>query len=243
MADNVQKIKSYRQKAFHKAWGAREIAEGVLGDLKVADSFLYLYQRFGKPNLDSNDEYKISYEYKLKYQELVFTICATTPELVYVDCFMPGKFFRLQRNRYRKEVRKIFDRAAKDGILTYPWSCNSDVMPSLTKKQQEQAMKMFMEELNGCLGEENKKFLDKVSGGSSEEDKKKAYTLHEKLWKHLFEKFRKWAGDDKTIHATFWSQPDLRYLPEVEKIVRGFCNELLQTLPIRDCDINIKGWQ
>ena len=136
-------------------------------------------------------------------------MCGTTPEFVYLDCYMPNKYFLLQRARYRKEVRELFDRAAKDGILLYPWASPEDVMPSLTKQQQKKAMKMFLEELVN----------------------------------HLGEKFWKWAGDDKTIYRMFKGEPDLHYLPEVEKIVKDFCRQMLKTMPIRDCDINIQGWK
>lgn len=236
------KTSKYASK-WHRAWGTREAAQKMWGDLKVADSFLYLYRKFGVPCADTNDEYKISYEYNFWYKGLYFILCGTTPEFVYLDCYMPNKYFLLQRARYRKEVRELFDRAAKNGILLYPWAGPEDVMPSLTKQQQKKAMKMFLEELVNHLGEENSKFMEGITEESPEEDKKKSFELHQKLWKYLAEKFWKWAGDDKTIYRMFKGEPDLYYLPEVEKIVKDFCRQMLKTMPIRDCDINIQGWK
>lgn len=239
----VIKTKKAPPKTYYYAWGCRKIAEKRWGNLKVADSFLYLYRRFGTPCADTNDEYKISYEYNFLYKGLYFIVCATTPEYVYLDCYMPKKYFVLQRNRYRKDVRLIFERAAKDSILTYPWASYNDVMDSLTKKQQEHAMKMFTNELVTVIGEENNKFMEGVTDDSPEEDKKKVYDLYVQLWKHLADKFWKWARNDESIETLFNGDLDLRYLPEVKIIIEQFCKEMLKTKSIRDCDINIKGWQ
>lgn len=236
------KTSKYSSK-WHRAWGAREIAQKMWGDLKVADSFLYLYRKFGAPCADTNDEYKISYEYSFWYKGLYFILCGTTPEFVYLDCYMPNKYFHLQRARYRKEVRELFDRATKEDILVYPWASPDDVIPSLTKRQQKVAMKIFLEELESSLGEENSKFIRGVTEESSEEDKEKSFELHQILWIYLAEKFWKWAGNDETIYRMFKGEPDLHYLPEVEKIVKDFCRQMLKTMPIRDCDINIQGWK
>lgn len=138
MNKNNEIIKTKALKCFnkwHHALAAREVAKKIWGDLKVAESFLYLYSRFGTPTYDTNDEYKISYEYNFKYKGLCFSLCGTTPDFVYLDCYMPNKYFLLQRVRYRKDVRELFDRAVKDSILVYPWASNDDLMPSLTKHQ------------------------------------------------------------------------------------------------------------
>ena len=160
--DKIIKTKATKNVSkWHRAWGTREIAQKTWGDLKVADSFLYLYRKFGAPCADTNDEYKISYEYTFWYKGLYFILCGTTPEFVLLDCYMPNKYFLLQRARYRKEVRELFDRATKEDILVYPWASAHDIIPSLTKQQQEKAMKMFIEELKSFLGEEdsNLKFI------------------------------------------------------------------------------------
>lgn len=246
MNKNNEIIKTKALKCFnkwHHALAAREVAKKIWGDLKVAESFLYLYSRFGTPTYDTNDEYKISYEYNFKYKGLCFSLCGTTPDFVYLDCYMPNKYFLLQRARYRKDVRELFDRAVKDSILVYPWASNDDVMPSLTKHQQKLAMKIFLEELVGYLGGENSRFMENVTEESSQEDKKRAFELHQKLWNYLAEKFWKWAEGDKKIYRMFKGSPDLHYLPEVEIIVKDFCRQMLHPMPIRDCNINIRGWQ
>lgn len=244
MRTEIIKTKALKnEKKWHPAYAARDIAKKIWGDLKVADSFLYLYQRFGCPTFDTNDEYKISYDYRFMYKGLYFCVTGTTPDFVYLDCYYPNKYFLLQRRRYRKDVRAIFEAAAKDGVLTYPWASYDDVMDSLTKSQQKQATKMFLEEVVTCLGEDNSHFLDGLTEESSEEDKKKGYELHVRLWKYLADKFWKWVDDNESIKGMFLGKPDFRYLPEIEQIVTDFCNEMLQTKPIRDCDINIQGWK
>lgn len=244
MKTEIIKTKAVKnEKNWHPAYAARDIAKKIWGDLKVADSFLYLYRRFGCPTFDTNDEYKISYDYRFIYKGLYFCVTGTTPDFVYLDCYYPSKYFLLQRNRYRKDVRAIFEAAAKEGILVYPWAAYEDIMPSLTKQQQKKFRTMFMDELTGYLGEDNSKFMGSINKESSKEDKDKSITLHEKLWEYLADKFWKWVGDNESVKGMFKGNPDFRYLPEVEKIVTEFCNEMLQTKPIRDCDINIQGWK
>ncbi len=62
MNNKIIKTKKHCPKTFKRAFGVREIAQGIWGELKVSDSFLYLYRRFGTPSYDTNDEYKIAYE-------------------------------------------------------------------------------------------------------------------------------------------------------------------------------------
>ena len=245
MSNKIIKTKKRCPKTFKRAFGVREIAQDIWGDLKVADSFLYLYRRFGTPCYDTNDEYKIAYEYNFWYKGLYFVVHGSTPEFVYLDCYFPNKYFVLQRSRYRKDVRDIFDKALKEGVLCWPWSTGfSQIADSLTKNQLKSYNAKFDKEAHLYFSEEdynwlNSKQQEKLDG----EDAKRCMNLMDGFYKHLQEKFKKWAGNDKSIKEMFWTQPDLRYLPEVEKIIKYFCRELLKTEPIRDCDINIQGWK
>ena len=245
MNDKIIKTKARCPKTFARAFSVREIAEKIWGSLKVADSFLYLYCRFGTPCCDTRDEYKIAYEYSFWYKGLYFTVTGSTPEFVYLDCCIPKKYFLLQRSRYRKEVRSVFDKALKDDILCWPWANGfSQIADSLTKAQMKAYNAKFDEEARGFFSEEDYNWLDSRQHEKLEgEDAVRCINLMEGLYKHLQEKFKKWAGNDKSIKEMFWTQPDLRYLPEVEKIIKSFCRELLKTEPIRDRDINIQGWK
>lgn len=160
MNNKIIKTKARCPKSFCQTWGVREIAQKIWGDLKVADSFLYLYRRFGAACLDTNDEYKISYEYAFWYKGLYFTICASTPDFVYLDCYYPKKYFLLQRSRYRKKVRSIFDRAVADGVLCWPWACGySQIDNSLTKAQLKVYNAKFDEEARTFFNEEDYNWL------------------------------------------------------------------------------------
>lgn len=248
MNDKIIKTKARCPKSFEKALGVREIAEGIWGSLKVADSFLYLYRRFGTPCYDTRDEYKIAYEYNFWYKGLYFMVHGSTPENVYLDAYFPKKYLRLQISRYHADVRLVFEKAYKNGVLCYPWNCGfAQIRDSLTKKQQKLYDEKFDQEAKNFFEEESYDWLcqlsEKKENEVSDEDVKKWRCLMDGLYKVLFDKFKEWAGDDKKIRHLFYTQPDLRYLPEVEKIVRSFCRELLKTEPIRDCDINIQGWK
>lgn len=247
--DEIIKTKAcLKTDKWHRAFGAREMAQKIWGDLKVSDSFLYLYRCFGCPSYDTKDEYKITYDYRFWYKGLYFSICGTTPDFVYLDCYFPNKYFLLQRKRYREDVRQVFERAYKDGILCYPWNCGySQILESLTKEQQKRYNIKFDEEAKAVFSEEEYAWLDqldsKLEEEITEEESKRIYELGKVIWQHLFDKFKRWVGRDKKIKNLFWSHPDLRYLPEVEQIVKDFCYEMLKPMPIRDCDITIKGWQ
>lgn len=243
MNNKIIKTKKRCPKTFERAFGVREIAQGIWGDLKVADSFLYLYRKFGTPCYDTKDEYKISYEYTFLYKGLYFVISGTTPDFVYLDCFLPKKYFGLQQSRYRKDVRSVFDKALKENVLCYPWACGfSQISDSLTKSQLKFYDAKFDEEAQGFFNEEDYSWLNsKQQKVLSDDDVVKWMNMMDEFYKHLHGKFKKWAGNDKTINTLFWSNPDLHYLPEVEQIVKDFCNELLKMKPIRDCNINIRG--
>ena len=245
MNNKVVKTKAQCPETFDRAFGVREIAQKIWGELKVSDSFLYLYRRFGVPCLDTNSEYKISYEYTFWYKGLYFILCGTTPDFVYLDCYYPKKYFRLQRDRYRKDVRNVFEKSLKENVLCWPWACGfSQISDSLTKKQLKSYNTKFDEEARVFFSKEDYNWLDtsqqvKLEGAEAE----KCMNLMDGFYKYLQNKFKKWAGSDKVIKTLFWSDYNLRYLPEVEKIVKAFCKEMLKTENIRDCSINIQGWQ
>ena len=243
--NEIIKTKAYKNSKWHRALGAREIAQKIWGELKVTDSFLYLYRRFGTPSYDTNDEYKITYDYRFWYQGLYFCICGTTPDFVYLDCYFSNKFFLLQRNRYREDVRSVFEKALRENVLCWPWACGfSQISDSLTKSQLKAYNAKFDEEARMFFNEEDYNWLNsKQKEELNDEDATKCMNLMDGFYKHLQGKFKKWAGNDRTIKTLFWSNPDLRYLPEVERIVKDFCREMLKPIPIRDCDINIKGWR
>ena len=248
MNNKIIKTRARCPKTFEMAFGVHEIAKEIWGELKVADSFLYLYRRFGTPCLDTNDEYKIAYEYWFWYKDLYFELHGHTPEFVYLDAYFPKKYLHLQVKRYRADVRAEFERAYKDGVLCYPWNSGySQISDSLTKLQHKRYSEKFDLEARGFFNETDYKWLcdycDKKEEDLLEEEEKRAMELMEPFYAHLFTKFKTWAGEDKAIRHLFWTQPDLRYLPEVEQIIKDFCKEMLEYEPIRDCDINIKGWR
>ena len=129
--------------------------------------------------------------------------------------------------------------------LCWPWATGfSQIADSLTKTQLKAYNAKFDEEARGFFREEdynwlNSKQQEKLDG----EDAERCMNLMDGFYKHLHGKFKKWTGNDNTIKTLFWSDPDLHYLPEVEQIVKDFCNEMLEVEPIRDCNINIRGWQ
>lgn len=247
MAKDIVKIKYILPKNYQRVWGAREVAEKILGELKVADSFLYMYLRFGKPTRDTHDEYKISYEYVLRYGKLVFDVFATTPDMVYVDCFMPESWAKKVQGKYNAFCREVFEKAYKEDILFFPY-----VMPPttewLSKEQNDRWNTLLDKEAREYYSEDAYRRVDDFDWTEATEGEKTE--LMEKylypLWEHLQKKFKEWAVKEGAVNDTFYGPArhrDLRFLPEIEEEIKAFCNELLTTVPVRDCDINIRGWQ
>lgn len=235
----IKKERALCQKGFTEAWGARKIAEQVLGRLTVADSFHYLYHRFGKPTSGTEDEYKISYEYVLRYKGCLFLICGTTPEFVYIDCYMPKRYQRIQYRRYVDEVRKIFTQALESDVLLYPYyHFKTDV---LTKYQQKKWDVLFDKKAREYFDAETYAMLDNLDWPSlSDERRKELYDKYMKSFeKHLLDKFWEWGNNGM---EEVFGVPSLHFLPEIEQIVGEFCELLLAPYLIRDCSIDIQGW-
>lgn len=245
--EKIIKTKKRIPKSFQYAWGCREIAEKIWGDLKIADSFLYLYRRFGTPCADTGDEYKISYEYQFWYKGLFFVIGATTPEFVLLDCFFPKKYHHLQKERYDREVRSVFEAAYKDDVLCYPWSSGFfGIDQVLTKGQKKRYAQKFDRETRDFFDKETYDWLAMVSKNHdviSDEGMDRFLVLMNGFRKHLQNKFKRWAEGNSAINTLFYSVPDLRDLPEIKEIIEEFCRRMLETEPVRDCNINIRGWQ
>lgn len=235
------------EKNWAPAMGVRDIAKEKLGDLKISESFLYLYLRFGAPTYDTKDEYKISYDYLLKYKGLVFSICGTTPEFVYLDCYIPRKYYLLNEKRFNNDVRHVFEKAYKEDVLCYPWACSfSQIRDCLSEKQQRRYDERLLAEVENMLSEKEREYLNSFDGKKkaevSIEDQYRISNMLQPVWQRLSDNFREWAREDDGIKSLFYTRPGLRYLPEVKEILEEFCNELLKPVHVRDCDINIQGW-
>lgn len=233
-------------KDYVQVFGTREIAKEVWGSLKVADSFLYLYRRFGKPTYDTNDEYKIAFDYRFLYRGLYFSIFGTTPEHVYLDCFIPKKYERLLTQRIEANMIDTIDRAAKDGILMYPnrFFFSDDVPPG----RRDAWNFMLDNEAKGYYDAETYERLDNATNNwasTPEEERNECERIMEPFWKHLYDKYRAWADNDpkeKALLESYRKRREICYIPEVEEIIRDFCQQMLEPMPIRDCDIDIRGW-
>lgn len=94
----------------------RQLVGEQLGELDTATSFMYLYRRFGEPTFNSNDEYKILYDYRFKFEDLLITINASYREFVYFSLhILEKRFTEWSKNRtkfwkqlYKKYENEIF---------------------------------------------------------------------------------------------------------------------------------------
>lgn len=243
--NNIFKTKAFNAKSYQTITGVREIAEQVWGELKVSDSFLYLYRRFGKPSFDTRDEYKISYEYRFKYNGLFFSICGTTPNYVFLDCFIPNRLAEKGWKRFKEKESPIIEKALAEGVLYFP---TPYYHPSnLEKKHSERWCELHDKRFEEMFGKEMLQKLEEKPFSELTEDRQREYTMKYYLpfYKEMAKTFFEWTKTAAPgFHEEIYNRNILlNNLPEVKETVVAFCKEMLRTEPVRDCNINIKGWQ
>jgi hypothetical protein len=116
--------KIIRPKRFPKSWddfGAlksmREYVGKKLGKLDAAASFMYLFLRFGVPDITNKDDDEILYLYDFRYDDLIFSIHASSRDRVYFNFNFAKKHVR----NFPCGMPEIDDmpeiKAALDGII------------------------------------------------------------------------------------------------------------------------------
>ena len=129
----------------------------------------------------------------------------------------------------------------REGVLYFPTFYYEAT--DLEKKLHEKWSELFDRKFEEMFG---KKVLQKLEEKPFSELPKDIQDEYVRKYyfpfrNEMFKQFVQWA---KT-NAQELLQRDvlLQNLPEVRETIISFCKQMLKTEPIRDCEINIKGWQ
>jgi hypothetical protein len=258
----IEKIKGWKFKGAkeklnnHLTESFRDLAQTELGELDTAASFMYLYNRFGKPNLDHVDEYKILYEYRFLYKDLFVTIRASGHSHVLFGLLVRSSVIKpLQQTRTDYFIN-IGKRVLDKGIVYYPYLFYENKLPAKYRgfaRKNSRAIEKALNEYwktktDGEMCELNK--LWEIVEKSK--DPKTKHEASSKIWDGYRKPF--FAGlVDKFIaelsEYEYWQFYggghiyELSNFPEIEKQCKEFLNELKIASWIRDVPINIKGYE
>lgn len=218
----------------------REIGENLLGKLDTAISFMYLFRRFGTPTFTNSDEYKILYEYRLKYKEIIVGIHASYYEHVYFNAWMPKKYETERVEEFRKHALCIATESVKNGICYMPYAApNSNI---LTEDLTVEHNKIYDTEACNYFSPEDYEFLDNFQCDDGDlQAYEPYYNKMQPFQRMLCEKFRATLSEeDLQMYSNGWH---INHYPNIKQQVEEFFAELLQGLYIRDVAINIRGYE
>jgi hypothetical protein len=260
MADKIKKIKG---KVFNDGEpdncltpSFRELAERELGELDTAASFMYLYNRFGKPNEDHRDDYKILYDYMLRYKNICVSIHSSGYSNTYFNLFVSsavtGPFREALRNDFIETGYRLFEQ----GIIFRPYFFFNleevgEGHEKFCRKNEEALQKAWNEYMKAKTAEElqeYKRLLQAVKKDELPEKRTEAQHNIYKYYKHPFwdslvNKFKTALTEEE--RDRFYSDTPCKFsdFPEIEKQCKEFLDDLKTASYIRDVPINIKGYE
>lgn len=218
----------------------REMGEQILGELDTANSFMYLFRRFGAPLYTNEDEYKILYEYRFRYQDLVVCIHASYHQHVYFGVLVPisyRKDFFNKRVAFQRKLAK--ETLKKDQIPFFGWSIlDGSIKELLTETELKKLWDLVDAKGKEFFSAEVYKIFNEHTGEISKELFDKWEPFDELLKKEFFDSLSE--DQKKTLHA-WW--PELETVPELKAQFTGFFEELKRGFYVRDVAINIRGYE
>lgn len=218
----------------------REIGENILGKLDTATSFMYLFRRFGTPTFTNSDEYKILYEYRLKYKEIMVAVHASYNEFVYFNAWMPKKYETERIEEYHRQVLRIVTESNKNGICYMPYTVlNPKTFP---EHLIEEHNKIYDAEARKYFSPEDYDFLNNFQCAEGDlVAYQPYYNKIEPFRRMLCEKFRSALSEEELKMYTEGSH--INKYPNIKQQVEEFFIELLQGIYVRDVAINIRGYE
>jgi hypothetical protein len=233
----------------------RELAQKELGELDTATSFMYLYNRFGKPNIDRRAEYKILYEYRFLYKDLFVSIHAGGYNHVIFGLLVRKSVIDPVWEEYIDRLANIGKRLLEQGIIYFPYIFPRQRFPSKYKefnRENDKAFRKAWKEYWETKTEaERLEYIGLCELREKSEDETERYKLLKKICdkKNIF-----YSGLAKKFSAALseeerekfygrWSIFDLSNFPEIEKQCKEFLSGLKTASWIRDVPINIRGYE
>jgi hypothetical protein len=234
----------------------RELAERELGELDTATSFMYLYNRFGRPDADHRDDYKILYDYILLYKDIGVTIHSSGHSNTYFNLFVSSSVTGPFKKALRKDLIGTGYRLLEQGIVFRPSFFFrieevGEGHEEFCRKNKEALQKAWNEYMRARTAEEKREFrrLRKASEKTencqilTEIELKISRDYKDPFFESLVNKFK--AALTEEERDRFYSDPpgNLSDFPEIEKQCKEFLDGLKTASYIRDIPINIKGYE
>lgn len=243
MKDPIIKLsrkKTFSESAEIPVSSFREIGQNILGKLDTANSFMYLFRRFGTPTFTNADEYKILYEYRLKYKEIMVGIHASYHEFVYFNAWMPKEYETKRVEEYKAHALKIATESIKKGVCYMPYVMTQ--VNILSEELVGEQNKLFDAEARNYFSPEDYDFLANFKCADYDLEAYRPY--HQKIEPFrlmLCEKFRATLSEeDLQMYNNGWH---INHYPDIKQQVEEFFTELLQGFYVRDVAINIRGYE
>lgn len=218
----------------------RKLVKEKLGILSTPESFMYMYRRFGVPTYDNKDEYKILYDYNIQHGDIGISVHASYHEFVYFDLFVPKHYFvEFYKNRI-KLMKRLIKESLKRDMFFSAYEIIFNKPKYITNKQHEKNWKLIDAEAQLYFSKEDYAYIDSLWG--KENNEKKFFDLLWEFSKHLCSKYRESLNNKDREELRHW-QPLLTDLPEIRKKALLIINEFKKGVYVRDCPINIKGYE
>lgn len=226
----------------------RDYIEKKLGELDTALSFMYLFRRFGTPAETNKNDYKILYSYKLRFNDINYSIHASYNEFVYFSLRIPNKYCKEIIKEYLKEESEFIANVLYNNIPYVPDLYGFTEECGMNQIQYTKNLKLISNLLAKYLSEEeNKLLVDACNDGYyySNYDKSEIKPLYEKANQYLHNKFVDFLG--KREYNKFKKKMgEYRYLsfyPELKKQIDALIRDLKKGVWVRDVAFNIKGYE
>jgi hypothetical protein len=218
----------------------RELVEQKLGKIDTADSFMYLFRRFGIPNYDHKNDYKILYEYMFRHKDLYITIHASYHDCVYFNLFVSQRYFGKFIKERRSTLKRLVKQSLYRNIPFMPYSLIFfEKYAYFTKRQSKKNWYLIDRAAQKYFSKEDYVYVEAQS--NSKEPDKKMFDMLMPFGEYLCKEFRKTLShaDVKALNR-YW--PTINDITEIKKQALSFIRDLKKGVYVRDCEINIKGY-
>ena len=229
-------------KKYTYASGCCLLAGELLGELaSLEETFLYLYQRFGKPNNDNRDDTGLVFEYLFKITgRMYFKIGVGVRNQVYIYGYMHSSLLRQYQKAYAQMANAITREALRECILFYPALLpKTDCLTETNRKKWEALMKGKSREFFGMETSEKLESYDWEH--STLEESREMSCLLKPFYEGLHQEFWQWA-EGRDDAAMLKNMTHLSLLPEAREMFKDFCKFLQKETWVGGRKIGIKGW-
>jgi hypothetical protein len=217
----------------------RKLVKEKLGELDTATSFMYLFRRFGVPSFDNKDEYKILYDYRFKYDDIIITIHASYHEFVYFSLHVASFYFSDWNKKRVDFIHRLINENQSSGIAFMPYSDFFSAICEITPMQSKERWKIIDQEAQSYFTKEDYEYIDKQF--SSKNPESKMFDMLFPFETYLCKKYRDSLSSSDVKELNHFI-PTLSDVPELRIKCLSFIRELKKGAYVRDCAINIKGY-